>query len=65
MWRKQEMAFSVTGAEDICTTMAEQKNNKIQLCSFKVERIRGDVLRVVAVLLSALNRAVSPPETGI
>lgn len=59
------MAFSVTGAEDICTTMAEQKNNKIQLCSFKVERIRGDVLRVVAVLLSALNRAVSPPETGI
>lgn len=65
MWRKQEMAFSVTGAEDNCTTMAEQKNNKIQLCSFKVERIRGDVLRVVAVLLSALNRAVSPPETGI
>lgn len=58
------MAFSVTGAEDNCTTMAEQKN-KIQLCSFKVERIRGDVLRVVAVLLSALNRAVSPPETGI
>lgn len=59
------MAFSVTGAEDNRTTMAEQKNNKIQLCSFKVERIRGDVLRVVAVLLSALNRAVSPPETGI
>lgn len=59
------MAFSVTGAEDNCTPMAEQKNNKIQLCSFKVERIRGDVLRVVAVLLSALNRAVSPPETGI
>lgn len=59
------MAFSVTGAEDNCTTMAEQKKNKIQLCSFKVERIRGDVLRVVAVLLSALNRAVSPPETGI
>lgn len=59
------MSFSVTGAQDNCTAMAEQYNNKIQLCSFKVGRIRGDVLRVVAVLLSALNRAASPPETGI